>query len=347
MESNTIDFFSNDYLGFARNIEIKNRAEKLLEKEIIQKKGVQINGSTGSRLLSGNSSLAALLEAQLANHYKAESCLLYNAGYTANLGLLSCLAERVDTYVYDEYSHASIRDGINLSNAKKLKFKHNDVEDLTHKLKLAKGNTFVIVESIYSMDGDRAPLVEISKCCRSFGALLIVDEAHSTGIIGLQGEGAVVSLNLQDVVFARVHTFGKAIGVHGAAVVGSKTLKEYLVNFSRPFIYTTGNSSHDIVSLMAAHEYLQTAKQERSALKRNIDHLNVKLNREIGDSPILSLIIPGNKNVKEVADRLENLGFGVRPILSPTVPEGTERLRICLHAFNTENQIDALLNAIG
>ena len=236
-----IDFSSNDYLGLAFSIPLQ---EKI--KQAVSEASKQL-GSTGSRLLTGNSSYTEELENTLANYFKGEAALLFNSGYSANTGLLSCIAKREDTIVYDQYCHASIRDGIKLSTSKSYGFKHNDLEDLSKKLANAKGNRYVVVESIYSMDGDFALLKEIETICKLNKALLIVDEAHSTGICGKNGEGYCVQEGIA--TFARVHTFGKAAGYHGACIIGSAKLKEYLINFSKPLIYTTALPPHAMVCI--------------------------------------------------------------------------------------------------
>ncbi|MGZ5245809.1 MAG: aminotransferase class I/II-fold pyridoxal phosphate-dependent enzyme, partial [Flavitalea sp.] len=223
-----VDFCSNDYLGIATN--------QLLKESI---NGELSTGSGGSRLLSGNYELIERTEDRIAAFHGAEAGLIFNSGYDANLGLLSCIGQKGDTYLYDNLSHASIRDGIRLSFAESFSFMHNDVEDLERKLKSATGQVTVVTESVFSMDGDLAPLKEIAELCQRYEAFLIVDEAHATGIVGASGEGLVQELKLNEKCFARVHTFGKAVGTHGAIVLGSCELRDYLINFSRAFMYTT------------------------------------------------------------------------------------------------------------
>ncbi|MGB1248241.1 MAG: aminotransferase class I/II-fold pyridoxal phosphate-dependent enzyme, partial [Chitinophagales bacterium] len=215
VENDLIDFCSNDYLGLARSQELASRVE-----EELQKCTKKINGSTGARTITGTLKLTQDLELFLAQFHGAKSALIYNSGYTANLGLFSALPYRGDTIIYDELIHASIRDGIGLSRANSFSFRHNDLSSLEKKLSLAKGNKYVAVESIYSMDGDVAPLLEVSSICKKYNAALIVDEAHSNGIFGEKGEGLVSELGLENDIFARVMTFGKAIGCHGAAILG-------------------------------------------------------------------------------------------------------------------------------
>lgn len=330
-----IDFFSNDYLGFAKH------PIKLDEARI---------GSTGSRLISGNSLFAEKLETELAVFHKGESALLFNSGYDANLGLLSCVVERNDTIIIDELCHASIYDGIRLSYAKSLKFKHNDLKELEQKIKHAQGNIIVVVESVYSMDGDFSPLSELVELCKEHNAKLIVDEAHSTGIFGNNGEGRCVELGIEQDVFARVHTFGKAMGCHGAIVVGSKVLKDYLVNFSRSFIYTTALPEHSLKVIELNYRKLKESKGLISQLNDLINYFKNKMAQFDfidSQSPIQSLLVQGNENVKNIAQELQTKGFLVKPILSPTVPKGKERIRFCLHVFNSNSEIDILYQELG
>ncbi|RZL31360.1 MAG: aminotransferase class I/II-fold pyridoxal phosphate-dependent enzyme, partial [Pedobacter sp.] len=201
------DFSSNDYLGFAQSSTLKN----LIKTQTEAISNIK-NGSGGSRLLSGNHSYTEQTEQFIANFHQAPSGLIFNSGYDANVGLLSSIPQRGDTIITDELIHASLIDGARLSYADRFKFKHNDLTDLDQKLRNAKGIIYVVVESVYSMDGDLAPLTEICNLCEKYNANLIVDEAHATGIFGEKGKGLVVQLKLQSKVFARIVTFGKAIG---------------------------------------------------------------------------------------------------------------------------------------
>ena len=338
--NNLVDFCSNDYLGLAS------------EQEIHMLDTIKQFGSTGSRLISGNFKQAVEVEVYLADFYKAESGLIFNSGYTANVGLFSCIAQRSDTIIYDELIHASIRDGIKLSNANSFSFKHNDLLALMNKIKKAKGNVFIAVESIYSMDGDEAPLQKIVEICKEFDAALIVDEAHSCGIFGEKGEGLVVEHGLENDVFARVVTFGKAFGCHGAVVLGNKLLRDYLINYSRSFIYTTALPITAVLTIKSSHQFLlkNLDKIERlrgliSYFKKSI--VNNQLSIINSDSPIQCIVVPGNDKVRKLAIDIQNKGIDVRPILAPTVPKGEERLRICLHSFNTEQQVEDLIKLIG
>ncbi len=346
-KSGLVDFCSNDYLGFARS-EILREKIRQMEKEFADAK----IGSTGSRLISGNTTFCEELESRIAKFHHAEAGLIFNSGYDANLGIFSSIPQRTDTIIYDQLVHASIRDGIRLSYARAFSLKHNDFEDLGRKLKMATGNIFVAVESIYSMDGDCAPLEEMSALCRQYGANLIVDEAHATGVFGKCGEGKIVELGLENVIFARLHTFGKALGCHGAIVVGSETLRSYLINFARSFIYTTALPFHSLVSINCAYDLLASSDEEQAKLRSRILYFKNGIKPDIrqrmieSESAIQCVVIRGNENVKSVALNLQEAGFDVRPILHPTVPSGEERLRICLHAFNTEGEIARLITAL-
>ncbi len=214
------------------------------------------SGATGSRSITGNSQLAEETEQLIANFHGREAALIFNTGYMANVGLFSCIAGKGDTFISDEYIHASMIDGMRLSYANRLRFKHNDIADLEKKLKIATGNKIVAVESIYSMDGDEAPLKEIVAACKKHDALLIVDEAHATGVYGDKGDGLVCKYGLQNDVYAVVHTFGKALGLHGAVVTGSKVLRNFLLNQARSFIFTTALPPHNYLLVQKAYGLL-------------------------------------------------------------------------------------------
>ncbi len=334
------DFCSNDYLGFARD-------NQLHEINIESFKKYIENGSTGSRLISGNSNLAIQLEEKLSIFFDAEAALLFNSGYDANLGIISSVAQRGDTIVFDERSHASIRDGIRLSNAKALKFKHNDIEDLNDKLKKAQGQIYVIIEAVYSMDGDETPLDNILKISEVYGAKVIIDEAHALGVIGKNGNGLSMSLNYHEKIFARIYTFGKAMGCHGAVVVGSEELKTYLVNFARPLIYTTFLPPHSLLMINNAFDHLSLSLERIELLiNRSILFDRTLELQRAASHPIKAILIPGNENVKKIEEQLISKGFGVKAILKPSVEEGFERLRVCIHSFNSEKSIVQLAKQI-
>lgn len=330
------DFCSNDYLGLARSAAMQEAVHTLLQARPF------MHGSTGSRLLAGNYVWIEEAESMLAAFHQSPAALMYNSGYDANIGLFSSVPQKGDTIIYDQLIHASIRDGIRLSKAQAFSFAHNDVHDLQKKLKHAEGNIFVAVESVYSMDGDMAPLADFSVLCNKFNAHLIVDEAHATGVVGEKGEGLVQHLSLQ--CFARVHTFGKAVGCHGAVVLGSVNLRNYLINFSRSFIYTTALPHTAIAAIMASYDlfpYMNSARQHLSSLISQFQHAG--LNALPSETPIQVVLAPGNEVIRQLAAKLQEANLDVRAIMHPTVPRGKERLRIVLHSYNTTQEVDQLI----
>ena len=355
LPNNRIDFASNDYIGFAKSEAIFHETHSyLIENKIIQ------NGATGSRLLSGNHKIYQDAENHIAKFHQVESALIFNSGYDANVGFFSTVPQKGDLILFDELSHASIRDGIQLSNAKSYKFKHNDFEDLERLLlKLSTDNQqpttiFIVTESVFSMDGDCPNLEELVKISEKYHCHLVVDEAHALGVFGQNGQGVIQMLHLQDFVFARIVTFGKGLGCHGAAILGSQKLSDYLVNFARSFIYTTGLSPHSVATILVAYQHLETEKIALENLRENVIYFNQEKNL-LGLKPIFvrsksaiqCAIIPGNENVKTIANQLQEKGFDVKAILSPTVPEGQERLRFCLHSFNSKEEISEVLKLLS
>lgn len=339
-----IDFYSNDYLGMASHPNVKAAILNALEEPLPW-------GATGSRLISGNRPELEAFESFLANFHHSEKALLFNSGYAANQGLLSCMAERHDTIVYDQLIHASLREGLKLSLATHYSFRHNDLEHLAQKLAIAKGQIFVVVESVYSMDGDEAPLREMVKLCAPYNAALIVDEAHATGVLGPEGRGLVAELDLEEQVWARIYTFGKALGGHGAAVCGPAYLVDYLINFSKPFIYTTALPWHGLAGVQAAYGEMENGlalAQLQDNIRFFVEQIPTSLRVQFipSRSAIQSMLWPGNEAVRALARHLQEAGLGVWPILHPTVPKGQERLRICLHRFNTKEQMLLLFETL-
>lgn len=344
-ENGLVDFCSNDYLGFARSSVLK---QSIIHE--VNNHPLSLNGAAGSRLLSGNIQYAENLEKQIATYHESEAGLLFNSGYDANLGLLSSLAQRGDTIILDELAHASIIDGARLSYANRYSFKHNDLGSLEAKLKIAKGNCYVVIESVYSMDGDTPPLSEFLSLAEKYNAALIIDEAHA---VGLYPKGLVCELDLQQRVFARVVTFGKALGGHGAIVLGSNNLRNYLINFARSFIYTTAASFHQLAAIKMAYQLLKSSHEAVIGLKKNIELFKQAVNTGENftllnsNSPIQCIILGGNEMAREAAKQLQMNNLDVRPILSPTVAQGTERVRVCLHSFNTENELTLLAATVN
>ena len=374
-QNHLIDFSSNDYLGFARFKDLFEKTHKYLTHHNINQ-----NGATGSRLLSGNHPLYAILEAVLSEFHHSEAALVFNSGYDANIGFFSCVPQRGDIILYDEYIHASIRDGITMSHAKAYKFKHNDLKDL--KLKMLRftmnnndsepqsvqgddvseshQNIYIVTESVFSMDGDSPDLVKLVALCKENKAYLIIDEAHAVGVFGENGVGLIQKLGLEQDIFARLVTFGKALGCHGAAILSSETLKQYLVNFSRSFIYTTALPPHSIATIQLAYNELVISNDNENShthihqLHQNIEYFKAEIRKQNlqghfieSHSAIHCCIIPGNDRVKQIAAKLQGNGYHVKPILSPTVPKGQERLRFCLHSYNSEKEITKVLELLS
>ena len=341
-QAHGVDFWSNDYLGFSR---LQSPA------------GANFTTAPGSRLISGNHPAIEALEARIAVHHGAEAALLFGSGYSANTGLLSCLAGRTDTLIYDEAIHASMRDGVRLSGAAARRCKHNSVSAAEELIGAARadGETFFLTESRFSMDGDTPPLAELSELCQRTGTHLIVDEAHSVGLDGKWGAGLVSQLGLAEHVFARVITYGKAPGYSGAAVIGSHDLRSYLINRCRPFIFTTAPRPEWIAGL--DHVYNLLEDRQAAATAQLGDRVRYFHDRVYeagllpyclpGSGPIQLFSVPGAHRVMRFEEGLRSAGYLVKGIRSPTVPAGRERLRLCLHTFNTLAEIDGLVGTMA
>lgn len=326
-----IDFCSNDYLGLSQ---LETPSEL-----------IQPNNGGSSRLISGTKQPHLDVEKRLAEKFNHESALLFNSGYSANCGLFSALGLKDTVFIYDERAHASIKDGIRLSFAKAYSFEHNNLKDLERLLEKFHGQpVFVIVESLYSMDGDFAPLNEIEILIQKFGVELIIDEAHTGALFDDKGYCEYISLT--SVPFARIVTFGKAYGSLGACILSSKIVVDYLINFSRPFIYTTALSSSHVLDIEKKVLHLNL-KDRQLKLQENISyfracakHLPILSENE---SPIQSILVPTNLAARIQEKKLQQAGINVKAILSPTVPEGRECIRISIHSFNTKSEIDQLI----
>lgn len=335
-----IDFYSNDYLGLARNTELQS---ELLKKVLANPHC--LSGSTGSRLISGNSFIADETERFIADEHQYESSLLFASGYNANLAIFSTLPTRHDTIIVDEQIHRSVHDACKMSLAKKIKFKHNNIEDLELILKKQTGHCYVAIESLYSMDGDFAPIKKISELTEKYNASLIVDEAHAFGVLGY---GLVDNFQLQKKILATVITYGKALGTHGSAILTTDIVKSYLLNFASPFIYTT--SAHDFLwmSIKEGYLFLKQNRELSGTLQKNIKifHSQNLQTPSSKISPIQAIIIPDRHQLSALKKALEEKEFLTYAVFSPTVKEGTERLRICLHSFNTEEEILELTRTV-
>jgi len=351
-KSGLVDFSSNDYLGLAKEKTVMEMAQ-----EIMVSQKTHQNGATGSRLLSGNHPLYKTLEEYLSAFHTSEAALVFNSGYDANLGFFSTVPQRGDVIFYDEFCHASIRDGIQLSHAKSYKFKHNDLKDLESVIERNRDNhqtdeAYVVSESVFSMDGDSTDLLALTSFCEKRNLNLVIDEAHA---LGVHHKGKIDTLQLEKKVFARIITFGKALGVHGSAVLGSADLRDFLINFCKSFIYTTGLPPHTLATILAAYQFLESKKGVElwESLHDNIAYFKAVISKNglsdyfiESNSAIQVCKIGGNDNVKRCSKILEENQFDVRPILSPTVPQGSERLRFCIHAFNTKEEIKMALQMV-
>lgn len=346
-----IDFYSNDYLGLAGSQEIEKKITSF-SNTLKRKLNICTSlGSTGSRLISGNHPIFELFESECAKFHKAEAALFFGSGFEANVGLLAAIGLENHVIICDKLIHASLVDGLRLSKAEKRIFKHNDLADLEKILTQYPLETpkWVIVESIYSMDGDEANLVILQDLSKKYNFELIVDEAHSGGIYGPNGEGKCVELELEKEIFARIITFGKAWGYSGAVVLGSKTLKNYLINFARPFIFSTAPTIQHLIDLWGILSIQSTFSLKRKELYKVINFFNEQkksTNWLKSNTAIQSFIIPGNENVRKKAELLQTKGFKVKPIVYPTVPKGQERIRITLHAFQKQEDIKKIINLL-
>lgn len=341
-KASSIDFSSNDYLGF--------------NQEKVNTFSPVARGATGSRLLTGNSEAATKLEEKLAQLFKSESALLFNSGFSVNSGIFQAICGAEDCIILDTQAHASLKDGAKLSSASVFYFRHNDTAHLEQRLqKLSQraqnspyddqtGILFVAVESVYSMDGDIAPLEELLHLCKRYQAHLIIDEAHAFGVLGEWGEGLVSAKGLEDKVFARILTFGKAIGYHGAVVLGKKILIQTLINFCNSFIYTTALPLDHLAAIDHNISHLFADRMALLQLRNNISYAckAFRLENKTHATPIFSLVFKDIVALKEASQALAQHNINVFPIFSPTVKRGTERLRVIIHAHNTPQEIDLL-----
>jgi 8-amino-7-oxononanoate synthase len=329
-----IDLCSNDYLGLAEHPHLKQRMADAVSAE-----GV---GSTGSRLLRGERSGFARVEEKFASFKGAERSLYFSSGYLANLAVLTTFPEAGDVIFSDEWNHASLIDGARLSRARRVVFPHNDAKALEQLLRedTGEGQKFIVVESLFSMDGDQAPLAEYAALCRAAGAELIVDEAHAVGVYGECGRG------LAGDVFLSINTAGKALGVSGAFVAGPAEAIEYLIQRARPFIFSTAPPPAIAAALEASLEVMANEPERRERLLARARYLRERLGLA-GDSPIIPIIIGENERAVAVARQLQAAGFDVRAIRPPTVPAGTARLRITVNQGLSEELLDQFVEVLA
>ena len=340
-----IQLCSNDYLGLGTHPLLKAAIARALDEDTRV-------ASTGSRLLSGNHERWEELESEFAEFLGVEAALYFPSGYAANIGLLSSVLKPGDTVFSDAANHASLIDGIRLSHARKVVFPHGDLDYLENAMRDAgAGDKVVVVESIFSMEGDRAPLRELTALCDRFGGSLIVDEAHAVGVEGPVGRGMTCALRA-DHILATVHPCGKALASVGAFVAGSRTLRDYLINYARTFIYTTALPPYCAAQVREALLLAAEADRERAHLRRLGDYLRDRLRSGGFDtgrsnSQIVPLILGSNETALRFAAALTASGFGVRAIRPPTVPAGSARLRLSLNASLSIADLDALMNTLA
>jgi 8-amino-7-oxononanoate synthase len=324
-----IDLVSNDYLGLAEHPYIKERMREALS--------VLPAGSGGSRLLRGHHEVFELLESRLAAFSGSEAALLFGSGYTANIGLLQAIVSEGDLVVSDERNHASLIDGIRLTKAQTIIYPHHDLNAMEAALQSPrKGRAIVITESVFSMDGDLSPLAEMAALADQYDALLIVDEAHATGLYGARGSGRVEELGLRDRVTATMHTGGKSLGSGGAWVAGSRALRDVLVNRSRSFIFSTAPIPVLAAALDASLDIQRREPERRGEVHRKSAMVRHPLAASSvsagGASPIIPIIAGTGSNEAALALQvgLQGVGFDVRAVRPPSVAPGTARLRITI-----------------
>ncbi|TIC74715.1 PLP-dependent transferase [Wallemia mellicola] len=339
-----VDFSSNDYLSLAKN-------EKLIGivKERLAKSDVM--GSGGSRLLDGDTILHRQIERKLSNFYNGEDALLFNSGYDANVSIFATIPDKDDIVIYDELIHASVHDGMRGSRTTHCwSFRHSDLNHLSELLNVARkqhsGSIFIAVEAVYSMDGDLCPLEEIANLTKGdINTHLVVDEAHSTGHIGSNGRGLVSALNLDQYVAIKLNTFGKALCAAGAVVLCAPNVRNYLINYARPLIFSTSMTLSNLHIVDVVHDYLSDGHltTEIDNLKRNATYLRQRLGIPENVTPIVPILTPQSKRL---AKALQDNGILVRPITWPTVPKDKDRVRVCVHSHNTIEEIDKMVEII-
>jgi len=340
-----VNLCSNDYLGLA--------ADPRLREAVAVALGEAPVASTGSRLLSGNSKIWEELECEIASFMQSEAALFFSSGYLANLGLLSAAIHPGDVVFSDSANHASIIDGLRLSGARKAIYPHLDLDCLERELRSERSSAqkLVVSESIFSMDGDRAPIPELVELAEKYGAELIIDEAHATGVVGPQGRGLVASSGLSDRILATVHPCGKALASMGCFVACSEKLKQYLVNCARTFVFSTALPPYMAAQVRAAIRIAANADGERNDLALLSAFLRRKLREACfdigaGDTQIVPVFVGENERAVRIAALLNDAGFGVRPIRPPSIPPGSSRLRISLNAKLSTDVLDRFVDTL-
>ena len=338
-----IDFCSNDYLGLAAHPLLKQQMANAVIREGC--------GSTGSRLLRGERDAFTELESEFARFKGAERALYFSSGYLANLAVLSTLPEPGDVIFSDERNHASLIDGIRLSSARRVIFPHNDVAALSRLMgeESGPGQRFLVTESLFSMDGDMAPLGDYAQLCHSRRAALIVDEAHAVGIYGARGSGLAEAAGIEP--FISINTAGKALGVCGAFVAGPVCAMDYLIQRARPFVFSTAAPPAVAAAIQASLKVIRSEPWRRSDLLARSRYLrrllaDSGLPPSTGDSQIVPIMLGENDRALHVARILQQAGFDARAIRPPSVPPGTARLRISVNSNLSESVLDSFVAAL-
>lgn len=336
----SIDFCSNDFLGLGRNASFTMAMRQLMEDY-----ATGLFGATGSRLISGNSESIVQAESYIAGYHRVDASLIVPSGYMANLALFSTLPTRRDVVVHDERIHRSCLDGIKLAGARQWKFRHNDLNHLEDLLKRNGSKSWIAVESLYSMDGDLAPLKELVWLSERYQAGLIVDEAHAVGTFNA---GLVSGMGLQHRVFATLVTYSKAMGQAGAAILGSSDLMHFLINRASPIIYSTAISPLHAIGIRQAYDYIEARPELSMQLEKNVAYFrelvpNLSAHEK---SPIQPISLPSGRASLRLLKDLKMADLATYFVRSPSVPIGEERLRICLHQYNQPWEIHLLASII-
>jgi len=343
-----LDFTSNDYLGLANSSELRAAADEALSRHVPV-------GSGGSRLLRGNHPEHVALEQTAAAFFGAESALYFGSGYAANLTLFATAPQRGDVVIHDEWIHASVHDGMRRGRAATAAARHNDLQSIDDEILRwraagGRGRVWIAVESLYSMDGDGPNLAELDALATRRDAVLVIDEAHATGVLGPHGRGRAAFLEGRDYVVT-VHTCGKAIGTAGAFVCAPRVLTDFLVNRGRAFIFATAPSPLVAAVTRAAIMLCERSDSRRERLRTFVDLAARELRRHGGltgsGSHILPIVIGEDRAAADLAARLRTCGYDVRAIRPPTVPDGTARLRIALTLNVDEAAIEGLFQTLA
>ena len=346
-EIHGVNFCTNDYLGLASNPVLRAEvAEAILRAERV--------GGTGARLLSGQTEEWNELEEAFAKFAGTESALFFTSGYGANLGLISALVGKDDAIFSDARNHASLIDGMRLSGARKVIYPHRNLDALEDALRQEAGAPWrkvVVTESVFSMDGDIAPVAEIAELAEKYNAALIVDEAHATAVHGTAGRGLAFTAGLANRALAIIHTCGKALASAGAFVCGPAVLKDYLVNHARSFIFSTALPPYMAGQIRSAMKLAEGMDTERTALLRRAAKFRDALRAEEFDtaetaSQIVPVVLGSNEATLDAAEHLQREGFAVRGIRPPTVPQGGSRLRLSLTSLIPQEELARLLESL-